>query len=210
MKKILIYGSGFFDVVKLIEAINRASATWEILGFLDDTPGLKGKKLNGYPVLGGRELLAEHCKHGEVHIFNNVNGTREGCRGVASLLRSCRCPVPTLVHPAVDLNYVRLGDGCIVPEGCVLGANVALGDFVTLRYGGIVSHEVAIGDFTLLGPGAVVGGRSTIKENCVIGAGSTVLTGITVDANSTVGAGAVVIQDVPAGKTVAGIPAKEV
>jgi hypothetical protein len=38
MKKIVIYGAAYFDVVKLIDAINRVSPAWTLLGFLDDTP----------------------------------------------------------------------------------------------------------------------------------------------------------------------------
>lgn len=210
MKQILIYGAGFFDVMKLLEAINRSRPTWTILGFLDDTPELQGRSIHGYPVLGGRDLLPEYADRQDVYVFNNVNGSRAGARHVADLLKSYDCRIPNLIHPSIDLNYVQLGFGCIIPEGCVLGADVTMGDFVTLRYGCVISHEVTIGDFVLLGPGATVGSRVCLKNGSLIGAGATVLVGNTVGEFGIVGGGAVVTAPVAPGATVAGVPAKEI
>lgn len=210
MKKILIYGSSFFDVIKLIEAINRATPTWAVLGFLDDTPALKGKALHGYPILGGRDLIPRYASRKDVYCFNNVNGSRAACQQIVKLLGSHGCKFATLTHPGVDLNYVQVGSGCIIPEGCVIGANVLIGDQVTLRYGCVVSHDVTIEDLVLLGPGVTIGGRATLKKGCLIGAGATVLLENTVGEFSTVGAGAVVNKEVLPHKTVAGVPAKEI
>ena len=209
MNKLIIYGAGFFDVVKLIEAINRRQPTWDILGFLDDRPELKGRSLHGVPILGGRERLPEFAERHDVAVFNNVNGSRAGAMHVANLLEAHRCRVPSLVHPSVDQGYVEMGSGCFVPEGCVLGADLKMGDFVTLRYGAILSHEVEVQDFVLIGPGATVGSRSHIFRGALVGTGATVLQGMTVGEFCTVGAGAVVTRPVAAGKTVAGVPAKE-
>jgi sugar O-acyltransferase (sialic acid O-acetyltransferase NeuD family) len=210
MKKILIYGSSFFDVIKLIEAINRVSKTWSVLGFLDDTPGAKGKVIHGYPVLGGRKLIPEYVRQKDVYFFNNVNGTRAGNRHILELLDTYGCKIASLVHPGIDLAYVQIGSGCIVPEGCVIGANVFIGDHVTLRYGCVISHDVTIEDLVMLGPGVTIGGRAVLKKGCLIGAGATVLAENRVGEFSTVGAGAVVIKEVASHKTVAGVPAKEV
>ena len=48
----------------------------------------------------------------------------------------------------------------------------------------------------------------TIGNDAVIGAGAILLGPITVGDDAKIGAGSVVIQDVPAGKTVVGVPAK--
>jgi sugar O-acyltransferase (sialic acid O-acetyltransferase NeuD family) len=210
MKQLLIYGAAFFDVVKLVDAINRVNPTWNILGFLDDTPELKGRSINGYPVLGGRKLIPEFVNQTETYFFNNVNGTRSSCQKVVNLLISHHCKIPGLIHPAIDLNYVQVGSGCIIQEGCVLGANVIIGDHATLRYGCVISHDVTVEDFVLVGPGATLGGRVTIKKGCLIGAGATVLLEKTVGEFSTIGAGAVVNKNVAPHTTVVGVPAKEI
>jgi sugar O-acyltransferase (sialic acid O-acetyltransferase NeuD family) len=210
MKRILIYGAAVFDVIKLIEAINRIKPAWEILGFLDDTPELKGQFINGYPVLGGRKLIPDFVNQTDTYFFSNVNGTRSGCQHVVNLLISYNCKIPSLVHPTIDLNYVKLGSGCIIPEGCALSSNVAIGDHVTLRNGCTISHDVSIEDFVLIGPGATIGGRAILKKGCLIGAGATVLFESRIGEFSTVGAGAVVTKDVAPYKTVIGVPAKEI
>jgi sugar O-acyltransferase (sialic acid O-acetyltransferase NeuD family) len=210
VNSLYFYGASFGDVVKLVDAINRVTPTWAISGFLDDTRELWGTPYMGYPILGGRELLPELTNRDGVCIFNNVNGSRAGNRHVAELLDSYRCTIPTLVHPSIDMNYVTIGRGCIIPEGCVVGANVTIGDFVTLRYGCVVSHDVKIGNNVLLGPAVSVGGRATVHRDCVIGTSATLMMNTTVNEGATVGAGTIVIRDVPAHATVVGIPGKEI
>jgi acetyltransferase-like isoleucine patch superfamily enzyme len=59
-------------------------------------------------------------------------------------------------------------------------------------------------------PGACVSGDATIGTAALIGTNATVLEKVTVGDGAVVGAGAVVVQDVPAGATVVGVPAKVV
>jgi sugar O-acyltransferase (sialic acid O-acetyltransferase NeuD family) len=210
MKKLLIYGSAFFDVVKVVDAINRVNHTWTILGFLDDTPGYKGRLINGFPILGGRELIPEFVTQAETYFFNNVNGTRADCQQVINMLLSHNCKIPSLIHPAVDLNYVKVGSGCFIPEGCLISANVTIGNYVGMRSGCVISHDVIVEDFVLIGPGATIGGRAALKKGCLIGAGATVKLGTVVGEYSTVGAGAGAIKDVAPYKTVVGVPAEEI
>jgi len=210
MNTIIIYGAAFGDVVKLIDAINRFEASWIVSGFLDDTRELRGKFLMGYPILGGRELLPDLATREGIFFINNVNGSRDGNRAIAALLDASQCTVPTLIHPYVDLAYVTIGRGCIIPDGCVIGANVTIGDFVTLRYGSVISHDAKIGDHVLIGPGATVGGRVVINRGCEIGAGATIKMETTIGEGATVGAGTVVIRDVLPGTVVAGVPGKEI
>lgn len=210
MKKLYIYGASYGDVVKLVDAINRVTPSWTISGFLDDTRELRGKTAMGYTILGGRELLPELAGLDEAYFFNNVNGTRAGNRHVAEVLDSYHCHIPSLIHPSIDVNYVEVGRGCIIPDGCVVGANVSIGDFVTIRYGCVISHDVKIGNYVLLGPGVSIGGRATVHNGCVIGTGATLLMETTVHEGATVGAGTVVVRDVPGHATVVGVPGKEI
>lgn len=50
----------------------------------------------------------------------------------------------------------------------------------------------------------------TLEDGVTVGANATLLGDITVGENASVGAGSVVVEDVPAGATVAGVPAKPV
>ena len=211
MNILVIYGAGHFNVIlKTIDAINRAKPTWEIAGFLDDTKVLKGSSLWGYRVLGGRELLPEMAKKKDVYYFNNVISHWSRSEKVMELLKNHGCKVPNLIHPSIDMNYVKIGVGCLLPEGCVIGPNTTIGNYVNLRLGVVVSHNVVLGDLVFIGPGATIGGGVVLKERSYIGAGATVMMDRTVGACSIVGAVAVVTKDVRDNVTVMGVPAKEI
>ncbi|RLJ22672.1 hypothetical protein DJ030_00895 [bacterium endosymbiont of Escarpia laminata] len=207
MKKLIIYGASYFDLIKLIDAINREETTWELLGFLDDTPEKQGKSYFEIPVLGGREVLDKFVSDGCI-VFNNVCGHWSRNKKVAELLQVHQCEFANLVHPDVDLNYVNMGENIILPQGCLVGSGSTIGSFVSARLGVVVSHDVAVEGHVFIGMGAKLGSESHIMKGAFIGAGATVMLGRTVGEGAVVGAGALVTKDVPAFSTVAGVPAK--
>ena len=208
MKKIVIFGAAHFGVVKLIGAINRREPTWEILGFLDDVKYPESREYQGVPILGTRELIPKLVSEG-VYFINNVSGHWTRTRKVAETLQAFACLTPSIVHPAVDLSYVEMGQGCQLAEGVILGDHVKIGNFVTLRYGCIVSHDVVLEDFVIMAAGATASGFSILKQGCFVGAGATILGEKSIlGEGSLVGAGAAVVGPVPAYTTVVGVPAR--
>ena len=209
MKPLIIYGASYFDLIKLIDAINRQHPTWELRGFLDDTPEKAGASYLDIPVLGGRELLPQLVEEG-CHFFNNVCGSWQGNESIAGLLCQHGCNLASLVHPSIDLNYVELGQGVLLTDGVIVGSRTKVGDFLTTRLGSVISHDVIIEDHVFIGPGVVIGSGARIGKGAFIGAGATVMLERTVGAGSLVGAGAVVSKDVPDFVSVAGVPAREI
>lgn len=90
-----------------------------------------------------------------------------------------------------DIGYgLRIvhGGPCVINSSAVIGNNVDIYQYVTI--GSMYNHAAHIGNNVYIGPSVC------IVENVNIGDGATI------------GAGAVVVKDVPAGATVAGVPAK--
>ena len=209
MKKLVVFGAAFHDVVKLVEAINRVTPTWDLLGFLDDTPERQDQHYRGCPVLGGREILKKFGQEPETYVFNNVQGHWKRAQRVAGMLDEAGCNVASLVHPSVDLNHVTLGRGCFLPEGVIVGGNSQIGDFVTVGLGVIISHDVTIGDFCFLGPGCLISGEATLEKGCFLGVRATLIRQRKLGAHCFVGAGSVVTKNFPEGARVVGVPARK-
>lgn len=89
---------------------------------------------------------------------------------------------------------VTMGDGVFVGHGVM---------FVNDRHPRVLTEQglpQGDGDWELL--------PIAVEDRAAIGSGAVVLGGVTIGARAMVGAGAVVTRDVPAGETVAGVPAR--
>lgn len=117
----------------------------------------------------------------------------------------------------------RIGAGCNICDHTYIEGGAVLGDRVTIKSGVYVWDGVSIEDDVFVGPQATFTNdrfprsgqpftleRTRICRGASVGAGAVILPGVTVGERAMVGAGAVVIDDVPAGCTVVGNPARVV
>jgi sugar O-acyltransferase (sialic acid O-acetyltransferase NeuD family) len=138
-------------------------------------------------------------------------GSPAGRAAVVGRLGSPQLSFPILVHPRValtSLQRIRLGDGCIIQQGCILTCDITLGRFVLLNLGCTVGHDAVLADFCSLMPHANVSGAARLETGVYLGTSSTIIQGVSIGANTVVGAGAVVVRDLPTNVTAVGVPAK--
>jgi UDP-GlcNAc:undecaprenyl-phosphate GlcNAc-1-phosphate transferase len=62
----LIYGAGIGGQFALKEMQNNPDLGFQPVGFVDDNPRLRGRKIKGYPVFGGRDELVEILRKHEI------------------------------------------------------------------------------------------------------------------------------------------------
>lgn len=65
-KNVLIYGAGENGTLTLQKIQNSSETDLKIIGFLDDDPTLKGKLINGYPILGGHWILKKTLQNHKI------------------------------------------------------------------------------------------------------------------------------------------------
>ncbi len=104
-----------------------------------------------------------------------------------------------------------------VMTGISLPASAQIGKgFYVGHFGGIILHsDVKMGEHCSIGPGVVIGTRGNgskgapeIGNDVYIGVGAKILGAVKIGDRAKIGANAVVLNDVPAGATAVGIPAK--
>lgn len=112
--------------------------------------------------------------------------------------------LPRLAHRlAMSTAQVCIGKNVVIHPGVHLGhGQVVIDGFVEIHRGTVILPFVTIG----LRQGKARG--PTIGRDVFIGTGARILGPVTVRRDARIGANAVVIDDVPAGATVVGVPAR--
>ena len=209
MQRVVILGGGGLarEVLDVLQACNEDEERYEVIGFIDENPGAKGKLINGIPVLGGFDALAGSDLsdlYAVVGIGNPV--TR---RKVVERAREVGLQFCNLFHPtAVLTEHITWGVGVVVTAGCIFTNNIRVDDYAYINLDCTVGHDVTIGAYCNVNPGVHVSGIVTMEEGCEIGTGAAIIQSVCIGHWTTVGAGAVVVGDLPPNVTAVGVPAR--
>ncbi|MBN1887074.1 MAG: acetyltransferase [Thermoflexales bacterium] len=208
MQDIVILGAGGLarEVAFLIEDINRASPTWNILGYVEADKQHVGQQVGQYPVICTEDELvgmqvAAAIGIGNPSIIRKIAERFEGCPNIS---------FPNLVHPSTvwDRERIKLGRGNVICAGNIFTTDIQIGSFNLFNLNCTYGHDIQVGNCCVFNPGINLSGGVVIGSGCLIGTGATILQYHTIGEGSTVGAGAVVVKDVPDNVIVAGVPAR--
>lgn len=211
MKDLYIIGAGGFgrEVAWLVRRINEKSPTWNLVGFIDDDSRKHGTLEDGYPVVGGTELLGSRKE--DTYVVCAVGSAQIRKSIVDKLKVYSKIKYATLIDPSVIISdQVKIGEGSIICAGTIVTVDVVLGKHVIINLDCTVGHDAVIGNFVTMYPSVNVSGMVQVGECVELGTGMQVIQGKTIVANAIIGAGGVVVKDILDEGTYVGVPAKEI
>lgn len=209
MKNLIIIGARGWgrEVFDIASACISAGADFVIKGFLDSKEDALDYYENYPPILNSVE--AYEVKEDDVFIcaLGDVNYKRLYVQKVLEK----RGEFISLVHPTAVLgNNAKIGNGCIVGAYANLSSDTQIGDFVTFSIKAGMGHDSIIGDYTHVGGWTNISGFVQIGESVTIHPCCNIIPHRKIGDNSIIGTGSVVLNNVKAGVTVFGNPAKRI
>lgn len=204
---VLIGGSG---LAREVLATERALGRYDRFAMLDDDSNRWGRTIDGVEVLGPIELAAKPSV-GDLLVCIGAGFAR---RSVVERLRAM-CVTgdryATVIHPSVEVPAgCSVGHGSVLLAGAVLTADVLVERHVVVMPNVTLTHDDVLRDYATVCAGVALGGGVTVDEAAYVGMNASVRQGAHVGAGSVLGMGAALLEDLPAGQTWVGVPARSI
>jgi len=159
--------------------------------------------------LGNDDVLREHPEAFCVLGIGAVKVSNEREK-IVDRLALPRSRWGIVVHPSsVVSETAKLGPGVVVLPGAVICSGAHISEHCIINMGAKIDHDVHVGKFVHVAPQAALGGGCRVEDHSYIGMGAMIRDHVTVSSHTLVGMSAAVGKQFPPGKTLIGIPAKE-
>lgn len=211
MKRLIIVGAGDFgrEVSWVAERMNAQMPVWELLGFVDDSDAMRGKSVDGYPVLGPVSWLEAVTE--ELYVVCSIGTGRVRKQVMERVLANPHLRPAALIDPAAIVGRnAQVGPGCVVCAGTVLAISSRLEAHTIVNLNCTVGHDTVLEPYCTVHPGSNLSGRVHVGDCTDIGTGTKIIQGLSVCLGCIIGAGSVVVKNITEPGTYVGVPARRI
>jgi sugar O-acyltransferase (sialic acid O-acetyltransferase NeuD family) len=206
MSRLVLVGDS--GLAREVLSVERGLGRYDTVAMLDDEPKRWGRIVDGVEVIGPVELAGEPSV-GDIVLCIGAGEARRRVVERLSALCVTGDRYATVIHPSVTVPpSCEVGFGSVLLAGVVLTADVHVEHHVVVMPNVTLTHDNVLRDYATVCAGVSLGGSVTVGEAAYVGMNASVRQGVHVGAESTLGMGAVLLEDLPAGQTWAGVPAR--
>jgi sugar O-acyltransferase (sialic acid O-acetyltransferase NeuD family) len=195
MKKVVIFGSGYFAQVVYVY-LSRDSA-YEVAGFTVNQKYLTQKKVMGLEVVPF-EGIEDVYPPDQYPMFIAISFGRLN-KARSEIYKICRDKGYTLISyvssKAAQWGEIEVGDNCLILENSVIQPFVRIGNDVIIWSGAFIGHHSKIEDHCFIAAHAVISGHVMVGSHCFVGVNATIRDEVTVAPECIIGAGALIMKD---------------
>ena len=163
MKDLIIFGASGFgrEVAWVVERINKANLTWNLLGFMDDDDSIQDSVINGYKVLGKTGDVKEYP---DAFFVCAVGASRVREKIIKNMkMVNPNIKFGTVIDPSVEISdLVKIGEGTIICAHTIITVNISIGNHVIINLDCTIGHDAILNDFVTLYPSVNVSGITNI------------------------------------------------
>ncbi|PWN07793.1 acetyltransferase [Rhodohalobacter mucosus] len=205
MEKLYIIGAGSVGG-HIATNLKDYIGEYELAGFYDDDDEKQKNDFYGFKVHGP---VSDAQLLDGASIVIGIAFPKIKRKLVSELSPNKSLHFPPLVHKKAWVSTdVPIGKGAIIYPGNSINYGSELGEFVLLNMNCALGHHTTIGNFSSLAPGVNTGGHTKINEAVDVGIGASTLQDVCIGKECIIGGQSMVINNIEAGRTVAGVPAK--
>lgn len=196
------------EAITTIETINEKKKQWNILGFFDDDKNNMKREIQGYHLLGQRDIL-DRYPQAKVLAVPGSSETHLQRRKIINSLNIPKERFATIIHPDSSISHdTKIGFNTLIMAGVVTTSNVTIGNHCVILPNTVISHDSVIKDYCLVGSNVTVSGRVVLEELCYIGSGTRFIQDICIGEGTLAGIGSVILKSTEPYSVVVGVPAR--